>query len=53
VVNELQGAKGTWPRVSAETGISRKTIEKIANRTVLDPRVSRVQRLANYFRNRQ
>ena len=52
VIDQLQAAKGQWPRVAAESGISRRTIEKIANRVVKDPGVSLVERLAAYFRNR-
>lgn len=52
VVRKLQEAKGTWPLVSRETGMSRKTIVKIAMRTVKDPRVSNVERLARYFQQR-
>ena len=51
VLEELQAAKGHWPRVAEATGISRRTIEKIARREVKDPGVSLVERLAAHFRS--
>lgn len=53
VVNQLQAAKGTWPKIAEETRMSRRTIEKIARREVADPGVSLVERLARYFRERE
>lgn len=50
VVEQLQEAKGRWPVVAEETGISRRTIEKIARRESRDPAVSLIERLAKYFR---
>lgn len=52
VVTQLQNAKGTWPKVAEDTGISRRTIEKIARREVADPGVSLIEKLAGYFRDR-
>lgn len=52
VVNQLQAAKGQWPRVAGDTGISKRTIEKIARREVKDPSVSFIERLNTYFRDR-
>ena len=53
VVDKLQAAKGTWPRIAEQTQISRRTIEKIARREVADPGVSLVERLALYFREQE
>ncbi len=50
VIDELQRVKGQWPKVARETGMSRRTIEKIARRELADPGVSSIERLANYFR---
>ena len=51
VLLELQLAKGQWPRVARDTGISLSTIKKIARRDVEDPGVSYIERLARYFRD--
>jgi len=52
VVDQLQACKGQWSRVSADTEISKRTIEKIARREVKDPSVSFIERLHRYFRKR-
>jgi transcriptional regulator with XRE-family HTH domain len=49
VLTQLAGAKGRWPTVAKETGMSLRTIEKIARREIRDPGVSSVERLAQYF----
>jgi len=53
VLSELEAAKGRWPQVAEETGLSRRTIEKIARREVADPGVSRIEILARYFREHE
>lgn len=50
VVDRLLAARGTWPGIAEATGISRRTIEKIARREIEDPGVSHIERLARYFR---
>lgn len=50
VIDQLQIAKGTWPAIAERTGISKRTIEKIANGDIKDPAVSNVETLSNYFR---
>ena len=52
VVDQLQLVKGRWTQVSEETGISKRTIEKIARREFKDPAVSFIERLDRYFRER-
>jgi transcriptional regulator with XRE-family HTH domain len=52
VLEQLQAVKGTWPVVAEETGMSQRTIEKIARREVKDPGVSHIEKLAGYFRER-
>ena len=52
VLAQLQLAKGDWRTVAVETGISIRTIEKIARREVEDPGVSKIEILAKYFRER-
>jgi hypothetical protein len=53
VLDGLQETKGEWPAVSEATGISIRTIEKIARREVEDPGVSKIEILAAYFRGRR
>jgi len=50
VIARLLAARGSWPAVAKATGVSRRTIEKIARREIADPGVSRVETLAAYFR---
>lgn len=50
VVRQLQATKGTWPAIAEETGVSKRTIEKIASREIQDPGVSHIEKLAGYFR---
>ncbi len=51
VIDELQRHKGRWSQVAKDTGISKRTIEKVARRETEDPGVSLVERLAGYFRS--
>jgi transcriptional regulator with XRE-family HTH domain len=53
VMSELQRRKGQWPAVAAGSGVSRRTLEKIARREIADPGVSHVEKLAAYFRANQ
>jgi len=50
VLDQLQAAKGQWSRVADESGVSKRTIEKIARREIKDPGVSNIETLAAYFR---
>lgn len=47
----LEETKGKWPQVAANSGVSKRTLEKIARREIKDPGVSHVQALADYFKN--
>ena len=49
VIEQLQKCKGQWPRVSAETGIPKRSIEKIARQEWLNPGVNTIQPLLDYF----
>lgn len=53
VLAQLQNSKGDWSTVSEESGVSKRTIEKIARREVKDPGVSLIETLATYFRSRK
>lgn len=50
VITNLQAVKGHWSEVADESGVSKRTIEKIARREIKDPGVSTVETLAKYFR---
>lgn len=50
VLNQLQAFKGAWPTVADGSGVSLRTIEKIARKEIKDPGVSHIEKLAGYFR---
>ncbi len=50
VLVKLEQSKGRWPAIAADTGVPYDTITKIAQRQIEDPKVSKLQTLANYFR---
>jgi predicted transcriptional regulator len=52
VLDQLESRKGQWPAIAEETGVPYDTITKIAQGQIEDPKVSKVQRLANYFREK-
>lgn len=49
VIERLQATKGTWRAISVATGVSKRTIEKIANRDIKDPGVTSIETLARHF----
>ena len=51
VLAQLELAKGKWSEVADGTGMSKRTIEKIARREIEDPGVSHIEKLATYFRS--
>jgi transcriptional regulator with XRE-family HTH domain len=53
VLEQLQLHKGRWTEVADGSGIPKRTIEKIARREVVDPGVSKIERLAQYFRDNE
>lgn len=50
VMAQLAQSRGRWPEVADGSGVSKRTIEKIARREIESPNVHHVQRLADYFR---
>lgn len=50
VLDQLQLAKGEWPKVAKKSRMSLRTLQKIARREVKDPGVSHIEKLASYFR---
>lgn len=51
VISELGKAKGHWPKVAEGSGVSKRTIEKIARKEIKNPRVHHIEQLYRYFRN--
>lgn len=50
VVAGLQERKGRWPTVARESGVSLRTIEKVARRESKHPRIHIIEQLAEYIR---
>jgi transcriptional regulator with XRE-family HTH domain len=50
VLDQLSRCKGQWPKVAEDTGVSKRTLEKIADGSIEDPGVLKIQKLAEYFR---
>ncbi len=50
VMAGLEATRGEWRTVAEGSGIPLQTINKIGYRIVKDPGVSRVEKLAKYFR---
>jgi len=50
VVQQLNLKKGHWTEVARESGIPKRTLEKIARLEISNPGVRHIQRLADYFR---
>jgi hypothetical protein len=49
VLRHLDGTKGGWPQIAKQSGVPYQTLTKIACRIVVDPRVSTVQTLFDFF----
>ena len=49
VMADLEATKYRWPAIAAATGVSIRTIRKIASREIKDPGVSHIEKLAAYF----
>ena len=50
VMAKLQESKGRWSKVANGSGVSRRTLEKIARKEIQDPGVSHILKLADYFK---
>lgn len=50
VVERLQANKGNWPVVAEQTGMSIRTIEKVARKESKAPRIDTLELLAAFFR---
>lgn len=49
VLDKLQETKGRWTDVAARSGVSKRTLEKIARQEIQDPGVSHIQKLVDFF----
>jgi transcriptional regulator with XRE-family HTH domain len=53
VLARLEASKGRWSEVASGSGISKRTIEKIARREIENPGVISIEKLAAYFQARE
>lgn len=53
VIERLEESKGEWQSVADGSGVSRRTLEKIARREIADPGVSHIEKLAAFFRKKK
>ncbi len=53
VLAHLQSHKGSWSEVAAGSGVSKRTIEKIARKEIKDPGVSHIEALDRWFESRR
>lgn len=49
VIDWLQTYKGKWSVIAQETGISKRTIEKIARKEIPEPGIFKIQKLHAFF----
>lgn len=52
-MDQLQQSKGRWREVAKGAGVSKRTVEKIARREIVDPGVSHIEALAAYFNSKR
>lgn len=52
VLQKLEESRGTWPEIARRTEIAYPTIQKIVQGATKDPGFFTVQRLADYFKER-
>lgn len=53
VLEQLELCRGEWPTVERDSGVSIRTIQKIAQGETVDPGVSTAQRLFDCFKRRE
>jgi hypothetical protein len=49
VMSNLEAYKGRWGEVADGSGVSKRTIEKIARKEIQDPGVSHIEALDRWF----
>ena len=53
VVKELQARKGEWPKICADTKLDYSWLTKLAKGRIPDPGVNKIEKLADYFKDRR
>jgi len=53
VMEQLGKTDLSYQEVADGSGVSKRTVEKIARREILDPGVSHVEKLEKFFRERE
>lgn len=53
VIERLAATRGKWPAVADGSGLSKRTLEKIARKEIPSPNVHHVQKLADYFHSQE
>ena len=53
VLAQLQASKGKWVAVAEGSGVSYRTLEKIARGESEDPGIKTVEKLVAYFRSQE
>lgn len=53
VMAHLEAWKGRWGEVADGSGVSKRTIEKIARKEIKDPGVSHIEALDRWFADQQ
>jgi transcriptional regulator with XRE-family HTH domain len=53
VLDQLRDSRPYWESVAKGSGVSIRTIEKIASREIQFPRVDKVEKLARFFRKQE
>ncbi len=51
VMSKLASPGYTYQQIADGSGVSKRTVEKIARREIADPGVSHIERLAEFFRD--
>ncbi len=53
VMNQFASTDLSYQEIAAGSGVSKRTIEKIARREILDPGVSHIEKIAAYFQKQR
>lgn len=53
VLGELDKRRGSWKTVAEKAGVPYRTLQKIGQRVILDPGVTSVQSLHDFFRSEE
>ncbi len=51
VIASLEASKGRWPSVAEQSGVPKRTLEKIARKETENPGIQHIEKLAAYFRS--